>query len=510
MASPCCSRMPVAQPDVSALPAAPGLRKRRARVAGGPPLRASRGQARGRWTAGSTRPSRRVPTLARRPGGDRADRARSRANGARPGSSSPDLPRMRRWRLDRLVAAVVARDLGGPPPVRPAQHPLRDRLHQHAGLEHPQPVPRLPGAARRPHGALGLQARAVPRRAQPAGRRAALRRLVLLLASPARRPTPAPPPSPARWRSSCARMPAPTGGSRSTRSCSPGFRALAAGGLAVEDGEPVTERARAIKGPDEIRAMRCALHACETAMAAMRAAARPGLSEDEIWAVLHAENIRRGGEWIETRLLTSGPRTNPWFQECGPRIVQPNEIVAFDTDLIGPYGYCADISRTWWIGDGTPRADMRADHAPRLASRSPGTPPCSRPAPASPSCTTTPSSCPSRTVRSATPASGTGSGSATSGPTSFIRRIGWPGASRECSSPAWCSASRAWSAGPAATSRSSSRSRCWSPRIGPGDAVALPGRPGPRRRPLSLKRRGLSRTPKGTKRTRGRGSWQPD
>jgi hypothetical protein len=65
------------------------------------------------------------------------------------------------------------------------------------------------------------------------------------------------------------------------------------------------------------------------------AATRPGLTEDDIWAVLHAENIRRGGEWIETRLLASGPRTNPWFQECGPRTIQQNEIVAFDTDLIG-------------------------------------------------------------------------------------------------------------------------------------------------------------------------------
>jgi Xaa-Pro aminopeptidase len=118
-----------------------------------------------------------------------------------------------------------------------------------------------------------------------------------------------------------------------------------------------------VKGPDEIRAMRCAVFACEAAIAEMRAAARPGLSEAEIWAELHAGNIRRGGEWIETRLLSSGPRTNPWFQECGPRIVRPNEILAFDTDLIGPYGLCADISRTWWLGDAIPPADMRADHA---------------------------------------------------------------------------------------------------------------------------------------------------
>ena len=144
-----------------------------------------------------------------------------------------------------------------------------------------------------------------------------------------------------------------------------GLRALEGTGLTVEEGEPLTELARAIKGPDEIKAMRCASHACETACKAMEDAARAGvpggnMSEDDIWAVLHAENIRRGGEWIETRLLTSGPRTNPWFQECGGRLVQNNEIVAFDTDLVGAYGICIDISRTWWIGDAKPRPDMIA------------------------------------------------------------------------------------------------------------------------------------------------------
>jgi Xaa-Pro aminopeptidase len=77
---------------------------------------------------------------------------------------------------------------------------------------------------------------------------------------------------------------------------------------------------------------------------------RPGISEQALWAHLHAGNIARGGEWIETRLLASGPRTNPWFQECSSRPIEAGELVAFDTDLIGPYGYCADISRTWLCG----------------------------------------------------------------------------------------------------------------------------------------------------------------
>ena len=142
-----------------------------------------------------------------------------------------------------------------------------------------------------------------------------------------------------------------------------GLRALEAQGFEVMDGEEVTEKSRSVKGPDEILAMRCASHACETSVRKMEDFARENVplgntSEDDIWAVLHAENIKRGGEWIETRLLSSGPRTNPWFQECGGRITQPNEIIAFDTDLVGSYGICVDISRTWWIGPDKPRPDM--------------------------------------------------------------------------------------------------------------------------------------------------------
>lgn len=142
-----------------------------------------------------------------------------------------------------------------------------------------------------------------------------------------------------------------------------GLRALEAAGFTVEEGEEVTERTRAIKTADEILAMRCAHHACESAIAEMEGFARAqvpggGVSEDAIWAELHRGNIARGGEWIETRLLASGPRTNPWFQECGPRIVQNNEVLAFDTDLIGAYGFCIDISRTWWIGDRSPPPAM--------------------------------------------------------------------------------------------------------------------------------------------------------
>ena len=56
------------------------------------------------------------------------------------------------------------------------------------------------------------------------------------------------------------------------------------------------------------------------------------LSSDFVESILFD---KRGGEWIETRLLASGPRTNPWFQECGPRIPENNQIIVVDTDLVG-------------------------------------------------------------------------------------------------------------------------------------------------------------------------------
>jgi len=134
-------------------------------------------------------------------------------------------------------------------------------------------------------------------------------------------------------------------------------------GIAVHGGEEVMEQARLIKSPDEILAMRRAIVACEAAMAEMQDALQPGISENELWAELHRGNIARGGEWIETRLLSSGPRTNPWFQECSSRIVESGDLVAFDTDLIGPYGFCADLSRTWLCGDGEPSNEQRDLHA---------------------------------------------------------------------------------------------------------------------------------------------------
>jgi Xaa-Pro aminopeptidase len=106
--------------------------------------------------------------------------------------------------------------------------------------------------------------------------------------------------------------------------------------------------------------MRWTIRVCEAGMARIYEHSEPGRTEQELWAELHFENSRSGGEWLETRLLTCGPRTNPWYQECSDRVCQQGEMISFDTDLIGPYGYCADLSRSWTCGH-TRMSDKQAE-----------------------------------------------------------------------------------------------------------------------------------------------------
>ena len=78
------------------------------------------------------------------------------------------------------------------------------------------------------------------------------------------------------------------------------------------------------------------------------------MTEAEAFGHLVGQSLARGGEYPETRLLTGGPRTNPWFQETSDRVLQAGELLAFDTDLIGPMGFFNDFSRSWVIGDRRP------------------------------------------------------------------------------------------------------------------------------------------------------------
>ena len=122
-------------------------------------------------------------------------------------------------------------------------------------------------------------------------------------------------------------------------------------GIKVVDAKLILEQARVIKSSEEIKCMRSAIDVAEMGIVKMREQLKPGMTENELWSILHQTNIENYGEWIECRILSSGERTNPWMQECSNKIIQDGEIVSFDTDMVGPYGYCADISRAFVVGN---------------------------------------------------------------------------------------------------------------------------------------------------------------
>ena len=130
----------------------------------------------------------------------------------------------------------------------------------------------------------------------------------------------------------------------------PAVTALNQTGIEVVDAKLILEQARVIKSSEELKCMKAAIDVAEIGVSKMREELKAGMTEDELWSILHKTNIEHGGEWIECRILSSGERTNPWMQESSNKVIQQGEIVSFDTDMVGPYGYCADISRTFVEG----------------------------------------------------------------------------------------------------------------------------------------------------------------
>jgi Xaa-Pro aminopeptidase len=135
--------------------------------------------------------------------------------------------------------------------------------------------------------------------------------------------------------------------------------ALASNGFPIVDAQQALEIARSIKSEDEVQCIRASLRSTEDAMAHMVAALHPGISENDLWSRLHQRVIAQGADYCETRLLSSGQHTNPWFQETGAKLIRPNELVAFDTDVVGRYGYYSDFSRTFHSGPDSPSSAQR-------------------------------------------------------------------------------------------------------------------------------------------------------
>lgn len=125
-------------------------------------------------------------------------------------------------------------------------------------------------------------------------------------------------------------------------------------GFRIVDAQEPVEMARCIKSPEEIKCIIASLRATEIGVGKLRDAIRPGITENELWSVLHQSVIAQDGDYFETRLLNAGAHSNPWFQETSDNIIGENELIALDTDIVGCHGYYSDFSRTFHSGPAKP------------------------------------------------------------------------------------------------------------------------------------------------------------
>ncbi|CVL11325.1 uncharacterized protein FPRN_07735 [Fusarium proliferatum] len=129
-------------------------------------------------------------------------------------------------------------------------------------------------------------------------------------------------------------------------------------GLDIVDAQQAIETVRAFKSPEEVKCIVASLRATEFAVGRLRDAVSPGLAENQLWSVMHKSLIEQNGDYVETRLLTAGPRANTWFQESASYAISKNDLVVLDTDVVGCHGYYSDFSRTLHAGPDPPTEEI--------------------------------------------------------------------------------------------------------------------------------------------------------
>jgi Xaa-Pro aminopeptidase len=139
----------------------------------------------------------------------------------------------------------------------------------------------------------------------------------------------------------------------------PAYLALARRGIAIRDSAPVTQEARRVKTPQELSFLDVNATMVMEMLATFESAIEPGVSERELLAVLAGVMLRRGGEYLATNTVCSGPNTNPWRAEATDRLLVSGDLVYVDTDTVGIEGMFFCVSRTFPVGGAPPSPEQR-------------------------------------------------------------------------------------------------------------------------------------------------------
>lgn len=111
------------------------------------------------------------------------------------------------------------------------------------------------------------------------------------------------------------------------------------------------EHARAVKTQDEVAIYRTIGGQYAHAFATFRDAARPGVSENELAALVVNAWYEAGGEDIAQLNVCAGEHMNPWRRWPTQRALKEGEFVGVDLHGRGCNGLRGDSSRTFFVGD---------------------------------------------------------------------------------------------------------------------------------------------------------------
>jgi Xaa-Pro dipeptidase len=139
----------------------------------------------------------------------------------------------------------------------------------------------------------------------------------------------------------------------------PGFLSFVGQGFTIVDSAPVTQAAREVKTPQEVKLFEINGTLIVQMLAAFEAAIAPGTRERDLLAILSDTMLRSGGEYLATSTVCSGPNANPWRAEATDRELEPGELVFVDTDTVGIEGIFFCVSRTFPVGDRGPTKAQR-------------------------------------------------------------------------------------------------------------------------------------------------------
>jgi Xaa-Pro aminopeptidase len=120
----------------------------------------------------------------------------------------------------------------------------------------------------------------------------------------------------------------------------------------------ITGPLRAVKGPDEVAALRRAAEAADRVAAALQAGDIPlvGRTEADVSAELGRRLVAEGHARVNFAIVGSGPNAASPHHEPGDRVIEAGEVVLCDFGGTTPDGYCSDITRC--VHTGPPPAEV--------------------------------------------------------------------------------------------------------------------------------------------------------